>query len=135
MDELPELTRRERDVLAALCGPVVSDDVFAEPASVRQIAQELVVTDAAVKQHLLHLYDKFGIQAAGGRRRVELAREAVRRGAVDLSVPGAGARAPLAAGREAFDRQDWETAWQRLREADAATPLDPPDPRSTATPG
>jgi hypothetical protein len=39
MDELPELTRRERDVLAALCGPVVSDDVFAEPASVRQIAR------------------------------------------------------------------------------------------------
>jgi tetratricopeptide (TPR) repeat protein len=127
MDELPELTRRERDVLAALCGPVVSDDVFAEPASVRQIAQELVVTDAAVKQHLLHLYDKFGIQAAGVRRRVELAREAVRRGAVDLSVPGAGARAPLPAGREAFDRQDWETAWQRLREADAASPLEPPD--------
>ncbi len=29
----------------------------------REIPAELVVTDAAVKQHLLHLYDKFEIPA------------------------------------------------------------------------
>jgi tetratricopeptide (TPR) repeat protein len=124
--EVPELTRRERDVLAALCSPVLSDDVFAEPASVRQIAQALVVTDAAVKQHLLHLYDKFEIDASGGRRRVTLAKEAIKRGAVDLDLQ-ARARGALEAGREAFDRQDWDGAWQLLSEADAASPLEPAD--------
>ena len=125
MSELPELTRRERDVLAALCRPVLSDDVFAEPASVHEIAQVLVVTDAAVKQHLLHLYDKFGIDA-GQRRRVSLAKEAIRRGALDLGmqVPSEGA---LDAGRDAFGRQDWETAWELLSKAHAASPLEPAD--------
>jgi tetratricopeptide (TPR) repeat protein len=126
MGELPELTRRERDVLAALCRPVTSGDVFAEAASVHEIAQELVVTDAAVKQHLLHLYDKFGIAAGGGRRRVELAKEAIRRGAVGLDVPARG-RAAVDEGRDAFARRDWEAAWRLLSAADAASPLDPSD--------
>jgi hypothetical protein len=78
----PELTRRERDVLTALCRPALDGGVFAEPASVRQIATALVVTEAAIKQHLLHLYDKFGIAEIGERRRVRLAREAIRSGAV-----------------------------------------------------
>src|ERR671935_3273058 len=81
----PDLTRRERDVLEALCRPAVHGDVFEEPASVRQIAAALVVTEAAVKQHLLHLYDKLGIAESGERRRVRLAREAIRRRAVVLS--------------------------------------------------
>jgi hypothetical protein len=80
----PELTRRERDVLAALCRPVVSGDVFREPASIRQIAAELVVTEAAVKQHLGRLYDKFGIVEREGRR-ARLANEAIRRGAVSTA--------------------------------------------------
>ena len=81
----PELTRRERDVLVALCRPVLSADLFTEPASIRQIAEGLVVSEAAVKQHLLHLYDKFGVFVSGERRRVKLANEAVRRGAVTLA--------------------------------------------------
>ncbi len=81
----PELTRRERDVLVALCRPVLSADLFTEPASIRQIAEALVVTEAAVKQHMLRLYDKFGVYDAGERRRVRLANEAIRRGAVTLS--------------------------------------------------
>lgn len=81
----PELTRRERDVLLALCRPVLSGDVFTEPASIREVAEVLVVTEAAVKQHLLRLYDKFGIYEGGERRRVRLANEAVRRGAVSLT--------------------------------------------------
>jgi hypothetical protein len=63
-DELPDLTRRERDVLLALCRPALGDGVFTEPATVREVAAELVVTDAAVKQRLLHLYDKFATPAA-----------------------------------------------------------------------
>jgi hypothetical protein len=122
MDERPELTPRERDVLVELCKPVLSDDVFAEPASVRQIAQALVVTDAAVKQHLLHLYGKFRIDATGERRRVALAKEAIRRGAVDLAAT-ARALSALEAGRDAFARQDWDAAWLLLSEADASSPL------------
>ena len=35
-----------------LCRPLVSDDPFPEPASVRRMALELFVTEAAIKQHL-----------------------------------------------------------------------------------
>jgi pSer/pThr/pTyr-binding forkhead associated (FHA) protein len=80
----PRLTRREIDVLMALCRPLVSDDPFPEPASVRRMAAELVVTEAAVKQHLQNLYDKFDIPAEGDRR-VRLANEALRRGAVTIA--------------------------------------------------
>ena len=73
----PELTRRERDVLVALCRPLFSDHAFAEPATTRAIAAELVVTDAAVQQHLLRLYAKFDLHD-GPRRRVLLANEAIR---------------------------------------------------------
>ena len=34
----PDLTRREQDVLAALCRPALHGNVFEEPASVREIA-------------------------------------------------------------------------------------------------
>ncbi|MEY2423227.1 MAG: hypothetical protein QOI95_3294 [Acidimicrobiaceae bacterium] len=81
----PDITRRERDVLVALCRPVLSADLFTEPASIRLIAEKLVVTEAAVKQHLLRLYDKFGVYESGERRRVRLANEAIRRGAVTLA--------------------------------------------------
>ncbi len=80
----PELTRREREVLIALCRPMASGDVFREPASIRQIAAELFVTEAAVKQHLSRLYDKFGILEREGRR-ARLANEAIRRGAVNTA--------------------------------------------------
>jgi DNA-binding CsgD family transcriptional regulator len=80
----PALTPRERDVLVALCLPLASGDLFTEPAPIRQIAESLVVTEAAVKQHLLHLYDKFGIYSGPGTRRVRLANEAIRRGAIGV---------------------------------------------------
>ena len=81
----PDLTRRERDVLVALCGPVFSGDLFTEPASSKAIAAALFVSEAAVKQHLLNLYDKFGLHDGGERRRVRLANDAIRRGAVSLA--------------------------------------------------
>jgi DNA-binding transcriptional ArsR family regulator len=86
----PYVTRREREVLAALCRPTFKGDYFTEPAHVKGIAKELVVTEAAVKQHLSRLYDKFGIHEGEGERRVRLANEAMRRGAVsydDLRKP------------------------------------------------
>ena len=77
-----ELTRRERDVLVALCRPLSSSDPFKQPASIRAIAKELVVTDAAVKQHLLHLYDKFELDRDAENRRIVLANQAIQRGVV-----------------------------------------------------
>jgi pSer/pThr/pTyr-binding forkhead associated (FHA) protein len=84
-DAPPGLTARERDVLVALCRPLLDRDMFTEPASTRAIADELVITQAAVKQHLANLYDKFGIQAGDSHRRARLANEALRRGAVSLT--------------------------------------------------
>ena len=80
----PPVTPRERDVLLALCRPLLTGDAFTEPASIRAIASELVVSEAAVKQHLSRLYGKFDVGAHGERRRVQLANAAVARGAVKL---------------------------------------------------
>ncbi|MDL5159007.1 FHA domain-containing protein [Actinomycetospora termitidis] len=87
----PELTRRERDVLRALCRPLFSEAVFREPATARDIAAALVVTEAAVKQHLLRLYDKFELDPGNTRRRVELANQALQRGAVNPAELNDGA--------------------------------------------
>jgi predicted component of type VI protein secretion system len=84
-DRPPTLTARERDVLIALCQPLLDRDIFTEPASTRTIADELVITQAAVKQHLANLYDKFGVSPTGSNRRSRLANEALRRGAVSLT--------------------------------------------------
>jgi pSer/pThr/pTyr-binding forkhead associated (FHA) protein len=81
----PSLTGRERDVLVALCRPLLARDMFTEPASTRAIADELVITQAAVKQHLANLFDKFGVSAGESNRRVRLANDALRRGAVSIS--------------------------------------------------
>ncbi|HYA00259.1 MAG TPA: FHA domain-containing protein [Candidatus Binatia bacterium] len=86
----PVLTRRERAVLEALCRPVAVGDMFTEPASVRQMAASLRVTETAVKYHLTNLYLKFGIPEGDERRRVRLANEALQRGAVVLSEMVAG---------------------------------------------
>ncbi|HEY2640636.1 MAG TPA: FHA domain-containing protein [Streptosporangiaceae bacterium] len=90
----PELTRREFDVIAALCQPALCADAFVAPATARDIAAELVVTEAAVKQHLLRLYQKLRI-AAGPNRRVRLANEVVALGLVrPLPSAEAGASRP-----------------------------------------
>ena len=83
--EPPPLTPRERDVLLALCRPLLTGDAFTEPASIRAIAAELVVSEAAVKQHLSRLYFKFDVGAHGERRRVRLANAALATGAVRLT--------------------------------------------------
>jgi hypothetical protein len=89
----PDLTRREVDVLTALCRPALSDEAFAMPATAHEIATDLVVTEAAVKQHLLRLYQKFRVPE-GPNRRTRLANEVVALGLVrpmPLSQADAGA--------------------------------------------
>lgn len=81
----PTVTPREHDVLAVLCRPLLDRDLFTEPATVKEIAGELVVSEAAVKQHLVNLYAKFGIGDGVTHRRSRLANEAIRRAAITLN--------------------------------------------------
>jgi len=91
----PDLTRREVEVLHALCRPALRHEAFVAPATAKDIADELVVTEAAVKQHLLRLYQKFRIPE-GVNRRGRLANEVIALGVVrpiptgDESVRRAG---------------------------------------------
>jgi hypothetical protein len=94
----PDLTRREVDVLTALCRPALSDEAFAMPATAHEIATDLVVTEAAVKQHLLRLYQKFRVPE-GPNRRTRLANEVVALGLVrPMPLPQADAGAAGAGG-------------------------------------
>jgi len=84
----PTLTPRERDLLLALCRPLLEGEAFAPPAGIRQMATELYVSEAAVKFHLANLYDKFGLSEhrdGSPSRRVTLAGEAIRRRAVTIA--------------------------------------------------
>ena len=81
----PALTPRERDVLLVLCRPLLDRDLFTEPATVKEIAGELVISEAAVKQHLANLYEKFDVSDTAQHRRSRLANEALRRAAVTLN--------------------------------------------------
>lgn len=77
----PPLTRRERDVLTALCRPLTEGgQAFPETPSVRALAGELGLSESAVKKHLTNLYDKFDLVSNDDRRRPRLAGEAMRRG-------------------------------------------------------
>ena len=85
----------------------------AMPASIREIAAELVVTEAAVKQHLLNLYDKFDIPEGTESRRIALGS---RGGPARLRVRGrrgarcvAGVRSET--GRAAAARRAWGEAF------------------------
>jgi hypothetical protein len=84
MVDRPPVTPRERDVLVALCGPLAEGDVFTEPATVREMAAKLGVSENAIKLHLASLSDKFGI-VGGERRRSRLANAALDAGVVTLS--------------------------------------------------
>jgi DNA-binding SARP family transcriptional activator/pSer/pThr/pTyr-binding forkhead associated (FHA) protein len=81
----PPLTAGERDVLVALCRPLLAQDIFTEPTSTRSIADELVVSHAAVNQHLANLFDTFGIGADEADRRARLANDAISSGAVTIA--------------------------------------------------
>ena len=85
----PDLTRRELEVLQALCRPALNQEAFVAPATAKEVADELVVTEAAVKQHLLRLYAKFRIPE-GGTRRGRLANEVIALGIVRPVPDGDG---------------------------------------------
>jgi len=99
----PELTRREFDVLTSLCRPALSDEAFVSPATAHEIAADLVVTEAAVKQHLLRLYQKFRV-SAGPNRRTRLANEVVALGLVRPMPPADASARPEQPARRRRDQ-------------------------------
>jgi predicted component of type VI protein secretion system len=119
----PELTRRELDVLTSLCRPALSDEAFVAPATAREIAADLVVTEAAVKQHLLRLYQKFRIPE-GQNRRVRLANEVIALGLVRPLPPAERAERPPQSG----------TADRAESPATGPVPGVVPPPRRTSRP-
>lgn len=79
----PRLTPRERDILRELCRPILVESSLSGPASTGVISRRLYVSEAAIRQYLLRLSRKFGVaDAEPGQRRLALAAEAIRRGAV-----------------------------------------------------
>ena len=78
----PRFSEQQQRVLRALCRPLLGDR-FAVPASNRDIADALCVSVDTVKSHLHLLFDRFGIgDVPQNRKRAELARQAIERGAV-----------------------------------------------------
>jgi hypothetical protein len=80
-----DITAGEMRVLIELCRPLLGQNVFQEPASVKEIAARLFIGKNAVQFHLTNLYTTFGLLHVSGGRRVALANEAVQRGAVSLA--------------------------------------------------
>jgi hypothetical protein len=91
----PRLTARERDVVVALLRKAGPTGAFVQAATAVEIATMLGVSTAAVHQHLVRLYQKFGIHGASPARRTRLANEALRRGAVTLAETRATDRPPV----------------------------------------
>lgn len=79
--DTPHVTRRERELLVALCRPVLRGDILTEAAGLKELAEALVVSESGVKKLLSRTYDTFGL-TAGERRRNYLAAEALRRGVI-----------------------------------------------------
>src|SRR5215210_3236283 len=78
----PQLSEAQQRVLLALCRPLLADP-FAGVASNREIADALCVSVETVKSHLHVLFDRFEIgDVPQNRKRAELARRAIERGAV-----------------------------------------------------
>jgi pSer/pThr/pTyr-binding forkhead associated (FHA) protein len=77
-----ELSRKQLEVLAALCEPLQGKSVAA-PASNDEIATTLNLSVSTVKSHLRQLFHKFGVEDFGAtRKRIRLAELALISGAV-----------------------------------------------------
>ncbi|MEA2221242.1 MAG: hypothetical protein QOJ35_3868 [Solirubrobacteraceae bacterium] len=88
---IPYFTTAQRRVLVALCRPLV-DAGFGAPSSNQQIATELFLGVETVKSHMQALFEAFGIHdLPQNQKRAELARRALRRGAVTEDELLAGA--------------------------------------------
>jgi pSer/pThr/pTyr-binding forkhead associated (FHA) protein len=90
----PELSPAQRRVLVALCRPFAEGSEFARPATNQEVADELVLSVAAVKTHLRALFARFGLeQLPHNEKRAELARHALQTGVVSPAELAKGAPA------------------------------------------
>jgi hypothetical protein len=77
------ISPRQRMVLVALCRPFAAGSESGIPATNRQIAEELVLSDEAVKSHMRALFHRFGIEELPqNAKRVRLAQLALQTGVV-----------------------------------------------------
>ena len=80
---LVRISEAQRRVLVALCRPLASADGSGIPATNRQIAEELFLSQNGVKTHIRTLFAKFGIdELPQYSKRTELARRAMNSGLV-----------------------------------------------------
>ena len=90
VDAPVDLSVRQREVLTALCRPLMGSNPFAAPASNRQIAEELFLSVPAVKLHLRALFDKFGVEELPqNEKRLALVGRARASGLLADHLPGA----------------------------------------------
>ncbi len=77
------ISQAQRNVLVALCRPYKDGGAYAAPATNRQIADELVLSVAAVKAHLRALSTKFEVgELPQNRKRLRLVELAFQSGVV-----------------------------------------------------
>jgi DNA-binding CsgD family transcriptional regulator len=87
--EAIRLTGAQRQVLVALCRPVLGGDVGAVPASNKEVAAELSLSVEAVRTQLKSLFQRFDVpDLPQNRKRAELVRRAVATGVVTRRVGG-----------------------------------------------
>lgn len=80
---LARLTDSQRQVLVALCRPLARAGGFGSPASNREIAEELHLSQDGVRTRLRALFDAFEVpDLPQNRKRAELARRALAAGIV-----------------------------------------------------
>jgi pSer/pThr/pTyr-binding forkhead associated (FHA) protein len=85
-DRRPELSPAQHRVLVALCRPYREGGAFTRPATNQEIADELVLTVAAVKTHLRTLFQRFEIEdLPHNEKRSSLVRAALESGAVTVA--------------------------------------------------
>lgn len=78
-----DLSKMQRKVLTALCRPLHDQGAYAAPATNQEIADEVVLSVAAVKTHLRTLFAKFALtELPQNRKRAALAEAALRTGAL-----------------------------------------------------
>lgn len=81
--KVERISPSQRKVLVALCRPLAAGSDGGIPATNRQIAQELVLSDEAVKSHMRALFHRFGIEdLPQNAKRVRLAALALQAGLV-----------------------------------------------------
>jgi FHA domain-containing protein len=82
----PPLSPAQHRVLVALCRPYKPQEAFVRPATNQQIADELVLSVAAVKTHLRILFQRFEVDdLPHNEKRARLMRLAIETGAVSVA--------------------------------------------------